>query len=64
MRFEDVADATGLAAEIGPLLHELEDLVVRDLPVVFLGGVLDEFLLEAELGALVDNVNALLVESK
>lgn len=59
---DDVTDATRLARERGVGLHELEHLVVGDLVVVLLRGLLDEFGLHAELGAVVDDVDTVVFE--
>jgi hypothetical protein len=58
----DVTDATRFAGECGIRLHELEDLVVGDVEVVLLRGLLDEVGLHAELGPVVDDVDAVVFE--
>ena len=60
----DVGDPPGLARERGVVLDQLEDLVVGHVRVGLLDRVLDQRLLQTEVVALVDDVDALLIEGQ
>ncbi len=59
---QDVADASWFALQVRLLGDDLEHLVVGHVVVGFLGGFLDEFPLEAELGTFVHDIDSLVVE--
>ena len=61
---DDVADTAGFARERRIGFDDLEHFVVGGLGVGFVDGVLNERAFEAELGALVDHVDTLIVERK
>lgn len=64
LRVDDVADLSGFPGEGWVVLDQPEDLVVSDGEVILLCGLLDEVAFEAELGPLVDDVDAVLVEGE